>query len=168
MDATMARHRRAITRRRSHGRVMSGTSRFEGPSKAIRAPLKGAPAAQGASAARFFSISRRPAIRPRRAASPFRHAIWRACRLICRSERFSGSRGCVCPITSQARTGSRRRDPAVGIAGQRLAHEFIPGERTSEPVARHDLKTPDQVHIYGRALRTVKLPSRRLHDPCCR
>ncbi len=34
----------------------------------------------------------------------------------------------------------RRRDPAVGIAGQRLAHEFIPGERTSEPVARHDLK----------------------------
>ncbi len=144
-------------------------------------------AAQGAAAVRFFSISRRPAIRPRRAASPFRHAIWRACRLICRSERFSGSRdsdrrrrsgrGARVPEASAARplrvsyrrprTGRRRRDPAVGIAGQRLAHEFIPGERTSEPVARHDLKTPDQVHMYGRALPVI-LPSRRLHDPCCR
>ncbi len=98
-------------------------------------------AAQEASAARFFSISRRTAIRPRRAASPFRHAIWRACCPICRSERFSGSRdsdravairpGGACSrsvrsaaasrVLSQARTVSRRRDPAVGIAGQRLA-----------------------------------------------
>ena len=85
--------------------------------------------AQGASAVRFFSISRRPAIRTRRAASPFRHAIWRACRPICRSERFSGSRdsdrrrrygrGARVPEASAARplrVSYRRPRPAAAAA----------------------------------------------------
>ena len=33
-------------------------------------------------------------------------------------------------VLSQARTGSRRRDPAVGIAGQRLAHQVRAKQRT--------------------------------------
>ena len=142
-------------------------------------------AAQGAAAARVFSISRRPAIRPRRAASPFRHAIWRACRPICRSERFSGSRdsdrrrygrGARVPEASAARPlrVSYRRPGPAAAAATLPSGSPASASRTSSPGdappsgPRHDLKTPDQRSHAGRALRTAKLPPdpRRLHDPC--
>ena len=72
-------------------------------------------------------------------------------------------------VLSQAQAGGRRRDPAVGIDGKRLAHQVRAKQRIGDPVIDGKrLEPAHQVHIYGRTLRTVKLPSGRLHDPCCR
>ena len=60
---------------------------------------------------------------------------------------------CVCPIA-----GPGRRPPPRPCRRDRRPAPRAPGPG----------ETAHQVHIYGRTLRTVKLPSGRLHDPCCR